>query len=188
MSDTKICIESYSKLKNLKLVGEETGIAWQQVYRILKRANVPVCGDKARYGSVTDRLAVHAEQMFKKAVPFAVDNNDEQWQSTVDFSVGNETIDIKASIIQDAYRNSKGKSHSARWAYCISKQKDVADHFVLYALEKDKSVRHVFLIPKEIATNSSSISIPESLKSKWADYEVKESELFDFFSLMKKAS
>ena len=49
------CIESYSRLKNLKLVGLEVGIPWQTVYVYLKQAGIAVTGDKSRYGSVTDR-------------------------------------------------------------------------------------------------------------------------------------
>lgn len=48
MDDAKI-IESYSRLKKLKLVGDETGIPWQTVYVRLRANNVPVTGDKARY-------------------------------------------------------------------------------------------------------------------------------------------
>lgn len=44
------CIEAYSRLKNLKLVGEEIGMKWQTVYVQLKKAGVKVTGDKARYG------------------------------------------------------------------------------------------------------------------------------------------
>ena len=52
------CIESYSRLKNLKLVGLEVGIPWQTVYVYLKQAGISVTGDKSRYGSATDRVAV----------------------------------------------------------------------------------------------------------------------------------
>jgi hypothetical protein len=181
----RLCIEKYQDLRNLKLVGQALSIPWQTVYVHLKRAGVSVVGDKARYGSVSDRLAVLAEQSFKKSVPMAVDNNDLKFQATVDFYVGDCTIDVKASVLQESGRTISGKSFSSRWAYCISKQKDVADFFVLYAYideNEKRNLKHVFLIPREMAINSSSISIPLTLKSKWADYEISESELLPFFS------
>lgn len=178
-------IESYARLKNLKLVGLETGISWQNVYLILKDAGVAVTGDKARYGSVTDRVAVIGESMFKKSVPFAVDNNNLAWQSSIDFSVGNTTIDIKTSRLSDA--KLRGRQKTPRWAFCISKQKDIADFFVLYALEKDvDKARFIFLIPREIATTKTTISIPSNLNSKWADYIVTEYDLLDFFCRIAK--
>lgn len=85
MSKINNCIDSYSRLKNLKLVGNELKIPWQTVYVILKKAGVNVVGDKARYGSVSDRLASYAENMFKIDVPNAVDNNDLKYQASIDF-------------------------------------------------------------------------------------------------------
>jgi hypothetical protein len=184
-----LCVEKYAELRNLKLVGEELSIPWQKVYVILKKAGVAVIGDKSRYGSATDRLAAFAERSFKNAVPFAVDNNELKFQATIDFYVGDCTVDVKASVLQEAGRTKAGKSFSERWAYCISKQKDVADFFVLYAYsgdEEERVLKHVFLIPREIATTATTISIPLTLKSKWADYEVAESDLSEFFAALIK--
>ncbi|OCG77342.1 hypothetical protein A9G42_05405 [Gilliamella sp. Nev6-6] len=172
------CIESYSRLKNLKLVGLEVGIPWQTVYVYLKRSGVAVTGDKARYGSATDRVAVIGEQRFKKAVPFAIDNNDLQFQASVDFSINNLTVDVKTSKLQHKQPNNRS---SERWAYCVNKQKDIADLFVFYALNDDLETEHVFLMPNEIVTNATTISIPKSGKSKWFDYKVEENELANFF-------
>ena len=64
-------------------------------------------------------------------------------------------------------------------------QKDEADFFVMYAFGLDaESVAHVFLIPAEIATTKSTIVVPESLSSKWADYRVDRRDLADFFCML----
>lgn len=172
------CVEAYSRLKNLKLVGNELGVAWQAVYVQLRKAGVSVTGDKARYGSVTDRLATRAEHIFAKTVPFAVDANSEKFQAAIDFTVFGWDVDVKAS------RCLSHKDDAPRWAFCINKQKDKADFFVLYAFDLELNVKYVFLVPNEVATASSSISIPASLKSKWADYMVAEDDLRPFFELL----
>lgn len=179
--------ESYDRLKNLKLVEQETGVKWQTVYWHLKREGVEVCGDKARYGSASDRVGLLGEQRFKRCVPFAEDNNHGKWQATVDFSIGSTTIDVKTARLTPAGRQPGGKSFAARWSFCVSKQQDVADFFVLYALpEQGDEPEHAFLLPREIATAKATISIPTSLKSKWADYEISEGDLADFFMLVDK--
>lgn len=38
MKDQEKCVESYSRIKNLKLVGIELGIPWQTVYVHLQNA------------------------------------------------------------------------------------------------------------------------------------------------------
>lgn len=174
-------ISSYARLKNLKLVEMETGIKWQKVYTILRRRGVPVCGDKARYGSATDRVALIGESKFAAAVPFAENNNQGKWQATVDFSIKNILVDVKTSYLMPGGRLASGKSFTPRWCFCINKQKDIADFFVLYALGDKNKTKHIFLMPNEIATSRSTISIPLSLKSKWADYRIEERELSDFF-------
>lgn len=184
MSIIEKCAESYSRLKNLKLVAEEVGIPWQTVYVHLKRAGIPVCGDKKSYGSTTDKLAAKFELRFKNSVPFAIDNNSSQYQAKIDFFVGEYSVDVKCSKLQKSGRQQSGKSYSSRWAYCISKQKKVADFFVLYAINDDEEVVHVFLMPKEIAITATTISIPESMKSKWADYKVEERDLRTFFEAL----
>ena len=186
MNKSTVCMESYARLKNLKLVEEEIGIKWQTVYWHLKKAGVPVTGDKKLYGSTTDKLARKIELEFKRAVPFALDNNELKFQAKIDFTVGDYSIDVKASIISSAGIQESGKKYSSRWGYCISKQKNTADFFVLYALNKDESIKYIFLIPKEIAITCTTISIPFSMKSKWSEYEVSEKDLLDFFTLVSE--
>lgn len=180
MNKTEICVESYSRLKNLKLVEEETGIKWQTVYWHLKKAGVSVTGDKKRYGSSSDKLARDYEEYFKKIVPEAVDNNESQFQSTIDFYVGSLSVDVKVSRLQVSGVSRKGKSFSSRWAYCISKQKDIADIFILFALDENENVKHIFAIPNDIAVNHSTISIPVSMRSKWAEFEINQDDIREF--------
>jgi len=175
MSIVDKCVESYSRLKHLKLVGEEVGIPWQTVYAHLRTAGVPVCGDKARYGSITDKFAAKAERMFHQLVPYAIDNNKTEFQSTIDFTVNGIEVDIKAA-----------KKTLTKWGYCINKQRDNADVFVLYAFDEfGDNVEHIFMIPSEIATQKTTISIPVSLKSKWSDYAISEDGIKEFFDMLK---
>lgn len=181
------CIEEYEKIKNLKVVGEKVGIPWQTVYVHLKSAGVNVVGDKKRYGSTSDKLAAKFEEKFKQIVPFAKDNNSSKYQAKVDFFVGSHSVDVKCAHLKPAGVQDSGKKFSSRWGYCINKQKNVADFFVLFALNDDDSVRHIFLMPKEIAITATTISIPGSMKSKWADYKVSEKELREFFEMLLNA-
>lgn len=181
MTISEQCTKSYERLKNLKLVGEELNIPWQTVYVHLKRSGVKVTGDKARYGSATDRVAIIGENRFRDTVPIAIDNNKLQYQSTVDFTVGNVKVDIKTARIRRYQDARTAKNTAPRWGFCINKQLDIADFFVFYALDENDQVKHVFLMPHEIVTTCSTISIPESLASKWADYKVNESDLLPFF-------
>ena len=181
MTISEQCIGSYERLKNLKLVGMELNIPWQTVYVHLKKSGVKVVGDKARYGSVTDRVAVIGEGRFKSAVPIAIDNNDLKFQSTVDFTVGNISIDVKTARIKRHNGKSNLRNAAPRWGFCVNKQLDIADFFVFYALDDMDDVKHIFLMPNEIVTTCSTISIPESLSSKWADYELNENDLLPFF-------
>lgn len=183
---SQACIESYARLKSLKLVGEELGIPWQYVYSTLRAAGVSVTGDKARYGSVKDRLATRAERIFAADVPTAIDANAEQYQSRIDFTVGQFSVDVKASRLHGAREETTGKTTSPRWMFCIKKQKDQSDFFVMYAFGEsfDSEVQHVFLMPREIATTATTIVVPASLKSKWADYMIDQKELLPFFEKM----
>lgn len=181
------CVSAYAELKHLKLVGEKVGIPWQTVYVHLRKAGIVVTGDKARYGSIADKLANKAERIFSKTVPFAIDNNKYEFQATIDFNIGDITIDVKAATLAAAGRQLSGKKYAAKWGFCINKQRDTADFFVLYAFDSDgEQVKHVFLIPNEIATQKTTISIPFSLNSKWSDYRIEEAELPTFFSEIKE--
>lgn len=182
---TALCIKSYSRLKNLKLVSKEIDMPWQTVYWHLKKANIAVSGDKSRYGAETDKLARQAEIIFRDTVPLAKDMNETEFQSKFDFLIGNSKVDIKASKLKSAGRQKNGKIYSSKWAFGISKQKKYADYYVLYCMNKDGTdVVHIILLPKEIANVKTSISIPVTMNSRWSDYKVSERELVEFFRLI----
>ena len=97
--------------------------------------------------------------------------------------VRGHSVDVKASRLHAARKESNGKTTVPRWAFCINKQKDRADFFVLYAFDQDGGETvYVFLIPREIATTSKTIAISSTMKSKWADYEVRRCDLAAFFA------
>ncbi|MFA7290939.1 MAG: hypothetical protein WC023_01700 [Rhodocyclaceae bacterium] len=176
MSDQKI-IESYSRLKNLKLVGEETGIAWQKVYLRLRANNIPVTGDKGRYGSNKDRFAAKAEAEFQKLVPSASNSNKVKFQAATDFTVGSLTVDVKASTLHRQIKERPAR----RWAFSVKKQEFIADFVVLFAFLDDGSYR-LILVPGEMIRTYQSLSIGERWTGKWADYEIAKDDLLAFFT------
>lgn len=168
---------AYEKHMNLNLAAQELGIKWQTLYVKLRKLGVAVVGDKARYGSNTDRLAARAELEFKKLVPFAKDQNAIKFQSKFDFLVGQEKVDIKASGLNCGCKRFAAK----RWAFSVKKQEFCADFIVCFAT-KDDGYR-IFLIPGELVRNYQTISIAENpaSKSKWLQYEVTATDLTEFF-------
>ena len=175
MDKRDACIESYSRLKNLKLVGLELGIPWQTVYVHLRAAGVPVTGDKRRYGSDTDRLAARAEEIFTSLVPGAKDQNEVQFQAKVDFIVGSYSVDVKAARL----RNN-------RWAFSLKKQELVADFFACLAFADDGSYR-LLVLPGEVCRYLQTISVSANGQTKWWDYEIQPSELARFFEQVRGA-
>lgn len=173
--DTQVCINAYDKYKNLKLAASEVGIKWQDLYAILRKEGVKVTGDKAKYGSETDKLAVKGEKIFNDLVPIAKDLNKEQYQSKIDFDVFGYGVDVKTSNLNKS--NSKAKSK--RWAFSVKKQELIADFFVGIALDNEVLTK-VYLIPCEIAKHYQTISVSEN-GSKWDDYLIEPDELLDFF-------
>jgi len=169
-------IDAYDRLRNLKLVGAELGIKWQTVYTILRRNNVPVVGDKIRYGSETDRLAATTEQEFKRLVPDAVSQNEFKYQARIDFMVHGMRVDIKSSRLNRGMKNSPG----LRWAFCIKKQEFCADFIVCFGYLADMNYR-VFMLPGEMVQKYQSIAIGQEGRSKWLDFEVQPEELAPFF-------
>jgi len=169
---------SYEKHKNLKAAALELGIGWQNLYLKLRKAGVQITGDKSRYGSDKDRLAAFAESQFRRIVPFAVSQNDLQWQSRVDFLVGTYKVDIKAAR---AHRGSQ-KFSATRWMFSVKKQEFCADFIVCFALP-DNYQHKIFLLPCELVSKYQTVSIPTAhdSKSKWLQYEVSEDGLRGFF-------
>lgn len=172
---SELCVESYSRLKNLKLVEQETLIPWQTVYWHLKKANIAVNGDKSLYGSVKDRFAHVGEEFFSKLVPNAINQNLTSFQPKIDFMVGKYGVDIKSAKLCNKYN---------RWSFSLKKQKKEADFFVLFGFDSNgKELQVCFLIPNEMLRDSlQTLSIPFKFEvSKWRDFLINEKDLKEFF-------
>lgn len=175
-------IQAYQKHQHLKLAAKDVGIPWQTLYVHLKRAGIPVTGNKAKYGSDKDKLATMAEQEFKRILPAAIDQNNLSFQSKIDFMVGEYGVDIKASRLRKQSKTSK----VLRWAFSVKKQEVFADFFVCFAFDSTgNEVLKMLLIPYEVARYHSSISLSSNY-GKWSDYEVSKDELYSFFTEMIK--
>ena len=168
------CVKSYREIKNLKLVANKLGIPWQTVYVYLREMGEPVSGDKLRYGSDTDRFAAKAERKFHELVPFAISQNEKKFQSKVDFMVGDQKIDVKASN----FKNN-------RWAFSLKKQENIADFFVCFAFDDVGGYRTV-MIPGDMCRKIQTISLGAKRSTKWWDYEIDPDEITLFFELMRK--
>ena len=177
----------YDKHKNLKLAADELGIPWQTLYYKLRIADHPVIGDKERYGSPTDKMAKHFEDLFKDLIPAAKDYNEDKFQAKVDFKVHNHLVDVKSSTKKDGYKNNPNKKPSFRWAFCVKVQEEVGADFMVcfctsgYDCEDFGEVEKILLIPKEFYKNKQSISV-SCKKSKWFDFEITEDGLIEFFN------
>jgi hypothetical protein len=169
MDKTSACVESYRRLKNLKLVGDELGIPWQTVYVHLRKVGEPVNGDKSRYGSDTDRLAAKAEAEFKRLVPWAEDQNERTFQARVDFIVDGFGVDVKSST-----------KRAGRWAFSLKKQELTADFFVCFAYEQDDTYA-CLLVPGDVCRKYQSMSLSATTRTKWWDYQIQPDQLAAFF-------
>lgn len=176
------CLESYSRLRNLKLVERETGIPWQTVYWHLKKAGVQVAGDKAIYGSSKDKFAHIGEQLFNKIITYAENQNLISFQPKIDFIVKGYGVEIKSA-------KSTSSNRSKRWSFSIKKQNKAADFFILMAFnEAGNLVLHYFLIPSELLRdNMQTISISENInRTKWRDFLISEKDLKEFFDMLEE--
>lgn len=171
----------YQKHMNLKLAADELGMVWQTLYVQLKKLGVAVVGDKARYGSDRDRLAVMAEQEFQRLVPEAVNANAVNFQAKIDFTVGGLKVDVKASLPNQHSKRFEAK----RWAFSFKKQSLICDFICCFCLNEDKTLARVLLVPKEFCAGLQSVSVPCNGRSKWLDYEVRPHELREFFSALR---
>lgn len=174
---TQQCVEAYARHKHLKLAAKDVGIPWQTVYVHLRNAGVPVVGDKLRYGSDKDRLAAKAEQLFLDLVPFATNLNRKKFQAKLDFGVRGYGIDVKASRLK---RSGHAVKAADRWSFSLKKQELLADFFVCLAFEGD-DLRHILLVPGEIARHYTTMSVSKRTRSKWWDYEIQPEDLAPFF-------
>lgn len=174
------CIKLYKEHKNLKVVASHANIPWQKVYVHLKKAGIAVTGDKLRYGSETDKLARKGELYFLSKVPFAIDQNNIQFQSKFDFEVNGFSVDVKSST----QRKSNKNNNPDRWAFSSKKQESEADFFVLLGY-CDGGFKYCWLIPGEIARHYQTISISCVSRKKWWEYEIDADDLADFFNDLK---
>lgn len=176
MNKTEQCVSAYREHRNLFVASNETGIPWQTIYWHLKKAGEPVIGDKARYGSDKDRLAAKGEAVFQRIVPHAKDMNLEQYQSKVDFMVGDISVDVKAATP----KQSSKKFASLRWAFSVKKQEFCADFIVCVKFNEDHEPVGFLMIPGEFVRNYQTISV-SARGGKWDKFALTESELADFF-------
>lgn len=182
INKSQICCESYSRLKNLKLVEKETSIPWQTVYWYLKKSGVHVVGDKSIYGSKKDRFACVGEMTFNKIIPYAENQNLLSFQPKIDFLVNGYGIEVKSAKFTN---NDKNK----RWAFSLKKQRKVADFFILLAFDQEgKEVQYIFLLPNEIVRKElQTISISQNIgSSKWKDFLISEDGLKEFFDMLRQ--
>lgn len=180
--------EVYDKHKNLKLAAKELGMVWQTLYWNLSKVGHPVIGDKERYGSATDKMAKHFEDLFSEWIPKAKDNNKGKFQAKTDFKVGSYLVDVKSSTKKDGYKNNPKKNASFRWAFSVKVQEtEDIDFMVLfctsgYECQDFGDIEKILLIPREFFKYKQSISVSCN-KSKWYDFEVTKEELITFFNL-----
>lgn len=179
-----VCVDTYRKTRNLKLVGAELGIPWQTVYVHLKNANEPVIGDKLRYGSDRDKLAALAESMFQEIVPDAMNKNLIQYQSKYDFDVMGYSVDVKASMPRQLNK----KYASMSWSFSFKKQALVCDFIVCICFSPDREIGHVLVVPSEFFKGLQTVSVSCEGCSKWLDYSVSKDELASFFRSLPKRS
>lgn len=175
------CIDAYDKFKNLKIAADAIGIKWQTLYVRLKKNGVAVTGDKAKYGSLSDKIGAKGEKYFLSIVPFAVDQNETMFQAPVDFDVKGALVDVKASVKKSSSKRTK----AMRWSFSISRQVSKCDFFVFIAYGvSGEDVEKVFLIPSELASNVQTISISCTGASKWDSYSIDPMDLSGFFMAM----
>ena len=172
------CIAAYQKYSNLKLAANSVGVKWQTLYSRLVKNGVSVCGDKSKYGSMADKIGARGEKDFAMLVPSAIDQNKSVFQAPFDFDVFGYAVDVKSSIKKSSSKTTSAK----RWAFSIKRQESICDFFVFIAYADNCfDIEKVFLIPAEIARFLQSISISDTGKSKWNDYEVDRNDLLAFF-------
>ncbi len=172
------CIGAYRKHQQLFAAAEEIGMKWQTLYSRLKKLGEPVCGNKSRWGSSKDRFAAKGEEVFRHLVPFAEDKNLEEHQPKVDFIVNGVLVDVKSAKLIKSH----GRYKSKRWAFYLKKQLELADFYVcLCFCESGETLRKLYLVPRDMITGITTLSIPESGTSKWNCFSVEKEDLPEFF-------
>lgn len=176
----------YSKHWNLKLAANELGIKWQTLYWNLKKHGYDVVGNKKKYGSITDKLAVKSEEVFNSLIPHANNLNKSKFQSKIDFKIREHLVDIMSSTkkVQNGYR--KNESRYLRWSFGITEHQLSCDFIVCFCYEGRDAENHgkverILLIPNEFFSRHQIISVSCN-QSKWYEFTVTEKDLAEFFT------
>lgn len=169
---------TYRKHMNLKLAANELGIAWQTLYCRLKAMGEPVAGDKLRYGTDRDRLGAMGEAEFKRLVPFAVDNNEREFQSKFDFTVAGWKVDVKAALPRRLSKRFAAQS----WAFSFKRQSLICDFMCCFCFDENKANPRILLVPSEFFRGLQTVSVSCAGESKWLDYTIPADELAQFFA------
>ena len=175
-------IEAYGRHKNLKIAAAEVGIPWQKLYLILRKAGIPMVGDKLRYGSDRDKLAALAECEFHRLVPDAVSMNKIRWQAKYDFTVHGFRVDVKSSMP----RRLNKKYSAESWAFSFKKQSLECDFICCFCVSHDRTINHVLLVPSEFFAGIQTVSVSCNGGSKWLDYTIAANDLSEFFAELKE--
>lgn len=179
MPSDQACIESYSKHEQLFAAADELGMPWQSLYYRLRKLGHPVAGNKSKWGSKTDRFAAKGEEKFLELVPTADNSNLKQYQSKIDFIVNGVKVDVKSARM----KRSNGKYASLRWAFYLKKQLEHADFYVCLGFDEDgDELKTCYLIPRDMISAITTLSIPCSGASKWESFSVNPRDLSLFFS------
>lgn len=174
----QMCVDLYQEFKNVAVVAEKLQMPWSTVHWHLTKAGVPLTGDKSLYGSVRDKVALIGETRFKEIVPWAKNQNEQQFQSKFDFKVGELKVDVKTSKFK-----SYNAAGSKRYSFSL-KKKDLCFDFIVLVGIGEFSEESLWLIPCEmLRENIRTISIPPT--SKWNDFLVTEQQLVNFFEDFK---
>jgi hypothetical protein len=176
--------EAYALHKNLKVAAAALGIHLQTLYWHLRKAGVTCAGDKEMHGSEKDRFGAKAEALFLHLVPSAVNQNELQFQSKVDFVVGDIRVEVKAAKRQPLGKGAGGD----RWMFSIKKQLTEADFFVMLAFSQTGDFERAFVIPAELIASKTTISISVEGRSKWHAYQVEPGKMADLFTQMRAAA
>ena len=173
-------VQAYERHRNLKLAAAEVGMPWQTLYLHLKKAGVPVAGDRLRYGTDRDRLGALAEAEFGRLVPSAVACNDRRYQAPIDFDVRGYGVDVKCAMP----RRGLARSQAQRWAFSFKRQSLTADFVCCFCMTEARAIDRVLLVPQEFFAGLQSISVACSGASKWLDYAVLPAQLAEFFAAL----
>lgn len=147
-------LDAYKKHGSIRAVTEETGCPPYTAFIWLKKSGDLKSVDSIRYGTQASRNGGMAELEFKRLVPKAMAANEHLHANcpSFDFDINGWMVDVKFSSIN--------KTGSFRFQ--TSSRKELRpDFYCVFACEKGSinTGYRILLIPEEMVTNSSSVSI-----------------------------